>query len=156
MSITWLLATTSGDPQFTRGDADLVWVDGAPAELTSPVDIIDQRFRKTVMTPLGTNLFDKTIGFPQTRILGSKSLGESTARQVASALEDMTASLITSQKEVAARVPLDQNELIDSIEQMQVDITDSDMNVSVEFLTAGGAAANSIINGLFSGLGGTS
>lgn len=152
MSKTWLLAKANGDTNFSKGDADLVWQNGAPVEIVDPLAIIDQRFRKTSMTPLGSNPFNQNIGFPQKKYLGKKNIGEDTAKQMASDFEAMVSAMKISQTEVASRVPLDPNELISSIKNLQYSSVDDEADVTVVMETQGGAVVPVTVSGLTNGL----
>jgi len=150
MSRTWLLTNSAGDKNFTKGDADLVWEAGAPVEINNPLDVIDQRVRKISNLPFGGNPFSKNLGFAVSRFIGQKNLGENTGRKIAVEAERMVSAMIVSQKEVAARVDLDPNELISSVEKIQLVLEADDVSLAMTLRTQGGDVVVSTVNGLLS------
>lgn len=131
MSSTWLLKSTTGDLQFSKGDCDLQWQDGRPVSITNPSQILDQRVRKTAQTPLGANKFDPDLGFIGKSLIGGKSFGDETAKLLGVNVQSMVAALIDSQTEVAARIPLSPGEMIQGLNAVAVEQSGTELQVSV-------------------------
>jgi hypothetical protein len=101
---------------------------------------------------LGKLVFNTNLGFPRNQFLGRKNFGEDTAKQVAIATEDMVKAMITSQTDVSQRVPLDPDELISSMESLQIGSVDDEIDVTVKLKTQGGTVVSVNISGGLNGV----
>lgn len=135
MSRTWLLAKADGDPNFVQGDVDLVWENGRPVTLDDPRQVLDQRVRKIVQQPLGTNLFVPDLGFGLKRLIGRKAFGDSQVKEIGASVLTMFNTMKSLQVETQARIKLEAAELIDSLNHIRVIQRQTQIDVEVIVVT---------------------
>lgn len=134
MSKSWKLHNVDGSSDFIKGQMDISFVNGSVEEITSPVEIINQRLQKCIIEPRASNVFSPLWGFNPTQVI-TKNFGSNTATVLASLVDDMFTGLISSQKEVQLRISLAPAELIDSLREVSVQSVGSRIDLSVRIAT---------------------
>ena len=137
MSRTWLLVNSAGNPNFSVGDMDIVWENGAPKELTLSSAILDQRIRKTSITRKNSNRYAPNLGFI-TNEIGAKNTGDARVKSVGASVSDMMKAMIASQREVSGRIELDLEEQIDKVTHLTVISDGSRVSVEISMTTKAG------------------
>lgn len=139
MSRAWALQNLDGSDSFVRGQLDLVWLDGAPAELTDPYAVLAQQVKKATIEPK-RNPFDRRWGSGFDQEIGAKLLTEGGLRDIGEGVRAMVDSLIVIQGEQDARLGLDPAELIVNVASVKLSTDGTSVRVAVALTTRAGAA----------------
>jgi len=134
-SRSWTLRNKAGTTDMIRGEMDITFVDGSPEEFITGIEILDQRVRKSVTEPQGSNQFAVNWGSVLATLLGQKVFGRSTLNIIAESLIDMIEQLIDLQSETLLRLDLEPSELIESVGRIQITAEGTTISASAQIIT---------------------
>lgn len=137
MSKSWKLVNIDGSDNFEPNDMDIVWSDGRPQELTSPLDVLTQRVFKCTEERLGSNLVDPSWGSTFKQMIGSKLISRHVLLDVGDGMRKMVERLMSMQNEARQRIQISSGEMLAGISKLLVNVTLDAVVVSARLRTLG-------------------
>jgi len=114
------LVGLDGSNDFSEGNADWqVDVTGSVVLLAGD-DVVDQQFRKIILSTRGLNLFNSTYGSIFRSLIGGKSLSSDIASVIGSEVRRLVDVLKQAQKRLRGRVPLTRDEQLVGVRKLIV------------------------------------